>query len=522
MKFSVFLALLATGGAASAEAIGPSHRHPTRLDLGSVCLSPLFGSDAAHSSGCTTEGQLARYRPSKPIRKSKAWDQIGPCYRATDGKDGGDDDKTAAAATEYCVYYNGGFAHGRGVTILTHAKRARYLAKLLGLVAAASSDLTGSVGIGANKNKTAVGGAGSVVEEGTAAGTAKKLWDYDVNRFTHKARVVPIPGKEFGVVATETIFKGEAIISETSSVMIDYGAEADVPEMDLLRMQAVGLEYLPEAHRARVLQMSTHGQMLDHVHKIEKIFVTNAFDVHYNDEDENKLYSVFAETARMNHDCRPNVDYYFDAKTLTQHASAIRDIYPGEELTLSYIKYVAAPSRSCSRPNGPRTDHSHSPLRTRESRLGRLHRQWGFRCSCALCTSAPALGDSSDARIRQIEDLRGELGDWGASSRATPQMAELLVSLLEQERVWGLLGEAHAYAAVEHNGAGDAWTALRYAHLAVEEGLTLMRGKEDSDVRDMKSLIEDPWGHWSWMAREKKRMGWGKKPADDEEEDDDE
>ena len=161
-----------------------------------------------------------------------------------------------------------------------------------------------------------------------------------------------------------------------------------------------------------------------------------------------------------------------------------------------------------------------SPLRTRESRLGRLQRQWGFHCSCSLCNSAPALGDSSDARILQIEDIRKELNDWSATSRATPQMAELLVSLLEQERVWGLLGEGHSYAAVEYNGVGDPWTALRYAHLALEEGLALMRGKEDSEVADLRSLIEDPWGHWSWMAREKKRMGWGKRPADEDEDDD--
>jgi SET domain-containing protein len=42
----------------------------------------------------------------------------------------------------------------------------------------------------------------------------------------------------------------------------------------------------------------------------------------------------------MNHDCRPNIDYIFDPKTLTQHATAVRDIMPGEELTLSYIESV--------------------------------------------------------------------------------------------------------------------------------------------------------------------------------------
>jgi SET domain-containing protein len=40
----------------------------------------------------------------------------------------------------------------------------------------------------------------------------------------------------------------------------------------------------------------------------------------------------------MNHDCRPNADYYFDPETLAQHIHAIRPIAAGEEITISYIE----------------------------------------------------------------------------------------------------------------------------------------------------------------------------------------
>lgn len=42
--------------------------------------------------------------------------------------------------------------------------------------------------------------------------------------------------------------------------------------------------------------------------------------------------------SRFNHDCRPNADYWFDPQTLVQHVYATRNIYPGEELSLSYME----------------------------------------------------------------------------------------------------------------------------------------------------------------------------------------
>lgn len=42
--------------------------------------------------------------------------------------------------------------------------------------------------------------------------------------------------------------------------------------------------------------------------------------------------------ARMNHDCRPNADYWFDKDTLVQHVFATRTIVPGEEISVTYIE----------------------------------------------------------------------------------------------------------------------------------------------------------------------------------------
>lgn len=86
-------------------------------------------------------------------------------------------------------------------------------------------------------------------------------------------------------------------------------------------------------------------------------------------------------------------------------------------------------------------------------------------------------------------------------------MAELLISLYQQERLWQMLYEAYTFAALEYNGVGEPWTATKYARLAVQHGLA-GGGPNDSDVREMTALARNPWEHWSWMLRTKKRMNW--------------
>jgi hypothetical protein len=186
----------------------------------------------------------------------------------------------------------------------------------------------------------------------------------------------------------------------------------------------------------------------------------------------------------MNHDCRPNAHYFFDHNTMTQHVHALRTIMPGEELSISYI----------------------DPAQMRRERLNSLHLSWGFDCSCSHCTQPEPQADASDDRIEQILELREELEDYTSDSEATPGMAELAVSLYEQERLYGPISEAYTFAAIEYNGIGDVWTAQKYARLAIESGL-LYGGPADKDVKQMENLLKDPKAHWSWMLRLNQRIG---------------
>ena len=106
----------------------------------------------------------------------------------------------------------------------------------------------------------------------------------------------------------------------------------------------------------------------------------------------------------------------------------------------------------------------------------------------------------SDRRIEAIVEMSKHLGDWNETSKGTPEMAELLVSLYEQERLYASIADGYTLAALAYNAVGNEWMAVKYAMRAVEIGL-IHSGPRDEDLVLMKELIRDPREHSSWMLR---------------------
>jgi len=148
-----------------------------------------------------------------------------------------------------------------------------------------------------------------------------------------------------------------------------------------------------------------------------------------------------------------------------------------------------------------------SPMKSRNERLTRLRTKWGFSCDCKLCTSEAHVWRESDSRLVQIKQIRDKLADKEPTSSGSPDMADLLISLYKQERMWGWVYIGYYHAAVEWNGLGKVWKAVEFARLAYDEGLFSV-GPRDWRVKSMKRLVDDPTGHWSWAFR--------LKPSEDE------
>lgn len=371
-----------------------------------------------------TEHSLAEARSIAAQDPDLPWTFWPDCFSTEN------DDKDAEET--YCVFSHQGFAAGRGVFIVTTRTFAYAMLE-----------------------KPAF----------TNPRVLDKINQYDSPPFVQHE----FPGKGRGLVANKTLHRGEKIFSSTPIAITDVDAY-DMVESERLALLHRGVESLPTETQRLFWELMGHKKG----DPVEDRINTNNFDVTIDGVSQQVL---FPEIAMLNHDCRPNAAYFFDEQTMTQYVHAIRDIQPGEEITITYI------------------DNE----KDRKTRLARLQ-NWGFQCNCLSCTAHSSLTEESDRRLYQITDLALMLDDWTSSSSASPAVAEMLVSLYVQERLDASLGTAYKYAAETYSSFGKKWEAMKYARLSVEVNM-LDKGFRDSDVAEMKKMAVDPEKTWSWNKR---------------------
>lgn len=141
-----------------------------------------------------------------------------------------------------------------------------------------------------------------------------------------------------------------------------------------------------------------------------------------------------------------------------------------------------------------------NPRAERDQRVNTIKASWGFDCSCSACTLPNFLARESDRRLAIIEQLGEELSDWSEESNATPAKAEILISLSQQERLFGFMAFPYRLAALAYNAVGDSDMAAKYALLAVEAAF-LEDGEHHDDTLATIELLEGLENHWSWGRR---------------------
>ncbi|KAG5989079.1 hypothetical protein E4U43_004570 [Claviceps pusilla] len=320
-----------------------------------------------------------------------------------------------------------------------------------------------------------------------------------------------MPGKGRGLVATRMIHRGDRIFAHTPLLILDAqlfdggggGGNEDNNEPAWRALQEEAVAGLPAASQGMFWEL--YGPPAKH--PVEGRIDANSFDLDMGDH-ETMYYGLFPETSvsrrqgqetqdedghqtnttrhdnasqRLNHDCRPNLAYFFDNNTLTHHVHAATDIPPGAELTISYIN-TAQPRRY---------------------RRHQLRRTWGFNCSCSQCSLAPPLARASDKRLARIQDL---MARFESGLVASAPVAEHLVSLFRMERLHAPLAEAYAIAAVSHCFEGRYSETLRWANLALEAAM-LTAGPHSETIRDLSQLADEPEKHECWLSPLKNSRG---------------
>ncbi|KAH9877817.1 hypothetical protein J1614_003034 [Plenodomus biglobosus] len=199
------------------------------------------------------------------------------------------------------------------------------------------------------------------------------------------------------------LFAGESLIVKTPALLVsrDLLATDMVSEKELVLTAAV--EQLPSATREAVKALdSSTGTLLGNlVHN-------NGIRIKWPWVDKvPELVAVVPEIARINHACRPNALWRFDDYTLSVGVFALKDIKPGEEITMSY----GYETRSFGR------------------RTKSIEANLGFTCRCSLCSSDSDTIEASNDRLSEIKALKSVLP---SEEKDMPELLRLLTSLISQ------------------------------------------------------------------------------------------
>ncbi|KAK4462951.1 SET domain-containing protein 5 [Cladorrhinum samala] len=290
-----------------------------------------------------------------------------------------------------------------------------------------------------------------------------------------------LPGKGMGLIANRTIRKGEIIMQRTPSLLIQAKAHVYLDREVREKLYEAALGRLPEPTRRKFLRQYGDTAYM----KVDK----NAFRLEVDGREPlSEHFAVFPDVSRMNHDCRPNIHYRIT--NLTHTTVAVRDIHPGEELTVSYI---------------------YGRL-VRSKRQTRLSDSWGFDCTCSQCTLPELESMASDARVREISRLEKEIEDKMARNggrEVKPEMAGRLVKLYLDERLEAYMAPTYTRAALIYSMFGDEEKATEYAREAVA-ALEREYGSHATDADSMRELLADVRGHWSWAIKVQPRGGGGR------------
>ncbi|KAK2055992.1 SET domain-containing protein [Colletotrichum caudatum] len=334
-------------------------------------------------------------------------------------------------------------------------------------------------------------------------------------------RVAEMPGKGLGLVANQPIRRGQRIMAHPPAVVVHRRFVDDIDPEEQYRVLEDAAARLPEAAReafmaqmgqasaaAAAAHRSTGQRVHDIMHtnsfelglnirdghhfgnypevsrfnhdcrpKVHDIMHTNSFELGLNIRDTHKFVN-YPEVSRFNYDCRPTVAFYIDDSDLRHYTHAVRDIRPGEELTISYVDSLSA----------------------RVVRQDRARRNWGFGCSCAHCSLPEPFVRASDQRLVRMWEAEQQLSHWNGEA-VDEDVIEGLVGMYRQEGLDGSHGgDAFRLAALNYNSLGAEAEALGYARLA-EEQLLLEKGPGARQVADMRDLMRDPKAHYSWRRR---------------------
>lgn len=163
---------------------------------------------------------------------------------------------------------------------------------------------------------------------------------------------------------------------------------------------------------------------------------------------------------------------------------AYRDIEPGEELTFS-CKSVPRNKRGSMLICGVDL-----PLNLLSEQRQSLIREWGFNCTCSLCSSKDESA-ASDHRRGRIQDLLAELDLPEVRNHdAVEERVGEILDLCAKEGMAAQVGDFYTIVADVYTSMGDMRLARKYGELALKE-LKHFAGYDHQRTRSAIMFLKD-------------------------------
>lgn len=293
------------------------------------------------------------------------------------------------------------------------------------------------------KLKLHVDGCDSFITVSTAS--ALKLFDTYF--------VAPSAGKDLGMFALRNIKKGEIVIVEQPLLHTAGGQDEFEKVFSQLRLpDRSAFLGLHNAHKEEGSE--AYGKWLSN-----RIAVV---------EEEKAIFPVIA---RINHACRANVFWEFEASEGLEYVYALRDISKGEEIFSNYFGEVCF-----------------------DERQEKFSSIFGFKCQCALCSMSPSGQRQRDTMIARMLELDGRVSAMESQplEEFQPLIEEALelVKIVAPYREWGVAHDmfrlASATVPLCPNDLLEYWGARQY-QLSVE-----LRGEHNPTSKRAKMYADDP------------------------------
>jgi len=236
-------------------------------------------------------------------------------------------------------------------------------------------------------------------------------------------KVVLVPGKGLGAVATTRLARGNVVAEEAPLLQLGSGLPSAEQQMETLNA----------AQREQIWNLSDCSGPEK---SLAGILDTNCFRT-----DSSDVRVLCPSLARFNHSCLPNCQQAWDGNEQTLRIIACVHIEEGDELCIDYIDLR----------QGWR------------QRQFELRNKYGFLCSCPACVES---SEASDRRRIEMVKFDKEIGI--APPKRTLELVGALLQLYDDEnlQLQGLRGRACLDACAACARLGDAEALKSWAKRA--------------------------------------------------------